>query len=195
MGRSCVTALPTDAQGRLLPEALETALASAHGSPAIVLLQAGDLNIGAYDDFATLIPMAHRSGAWVHVDGAFGLWVAASPRLRYLVEGAGQADSWATDAHKWLNVPQDSGVAIVADAEAHQAAMSLRASYLTYDCNARDQMDWNPEWSRRARGIAVYAALRELGREGVAQLVERCCDHACAIVRGIGALPGAEIVW
>jgi glutamate/tyrosine decarboxylase-like PLP-dependent enzyme len=193
-GRAAVTDLAVDAHGRLVPEALAQALDSASG-PSIVLLQAGDLNIGAYDDFETLVPIAHRSGAWVHVDGAFGLWAAASPRLRAFVRGVDGADSWATDAHKWLNVPYDSGLAFVADPEAHRAAMSYRATYLTHDSQARDQMDWNPEWSRRARGFAVYAALRELGREGVARIVEQCCDYAHELVVRIGNLPGAELVW
>jgi glutamate/tyrosine decarboxylase-like PLP-dependent enzyme len=192
MGRDCVVDIAADQQGRLEPAALEAAL---DDSPTIVLLQAGDLNIGAYDPFAELIPIARRRGAWVHVDGAFGLWANASPRYRHLLAGVEAADSWATDGHKWLNVPYDSGYAFVADPVAHRAAMSYRASYLTHDEAARDQLDWTPEWSRRARGFATYAALRELGRNGVAQLVERCCEHARAIVSGIGALPGAEIVW
>jgi glutamate/tyrosine decarboxylase-like PLP-dependent enzyme len=192
MGRDCVVDIAADEQGRLSPAALEAAL---DDSPTIVLLQAGDLNIGAYDPFAELIPIAHRHGAWVHVDGAFGLWANASARYRHLLAGVEAADSWATDGHKWLNVPYDSGYAFVADREAHRAAMSYRASYLTHDEAARDQLDWTPEWSRRARGFATYAAIRELGRRGVAELVERCCDHARAIVSGIGALPGAEVVW
>jgi glutamate/tyrosine decarboxylase-like PLP-dependent enzyme len=123
-----------------------------------------------------------------------GLWAAASPRLRHLLEGAEMADSWATDGHKWLNVPYDCGYAFVKDRAAHHGSMSHRESYLIHDAEARDQMDWNPEWSRRARGFATYAALRQLGRSGVAELVERCCNHALALVRGIGRLPGAEIV-
>jgi len=192
MGRDCVVDIAADDQGRLQPAALEAAL---DDSPTIVLLQAGDLNIGAYDPFAELVPIAHRRGAWVHVDGAFGLWANASSRYRHLLAGVEAADSWATDGHKWLNVPYDSGYAFVADSVAHRAAMSYRASYLTHDEAARDQLDWTPEWSRRARGFATYAALRELGRRGVAELVERCCEHARAIVSGIGALPGAEVVW
>jgi glutamate/tyrosine decarboxylase-like PLP-dependent enzyme len=192
LGRACVVDLPADEMGRLTPGALERAL---DDGPTIVLLQAGDLNIGAYDPFAELIPIAHGRGAWVHVDGAFGLWANASPRFRHLLRGVEAADSWATDGHKWLNVPYDSGFAFVADPVAHRAAMAYRASYLTYDEAARDQLDWTPEWSRRARGFATYCALRELGRDGVAALIDRCCDHARAIVRGIGALPGAEVVW
>jgi glutamate/tyrosine decarboxylase-like PLP-dependent enzyme len=195
LGRACVTDLPTDELGRLTPDTLESALAIIGDVPAIVLLQAGDLNIGAYDPFETLIPIAHRHGAWVHVDGAFGLWAAASPRYSDLVRGVDAADSWATDGHKWLNVPYDCGYAFVADPAPHRAAMTYRATYLTHDSAARDEMDWTPEWSRRARGFPTYAALRELGREGVAALIERCCDHARTIVRRIGELPGAEVVW
>jgi glutamate/tyrosine decarboxylase-like PLP-dependent enzyme len=186
--------LPADSSGRLDAESLEQALTRDPASPTIVLLQAGDVNIGAFDPFATLIPIAKRHGAWVHVDGAFGLWAAASSRYREYVRGVAGADSWATDGHKWLNVPYDSGYAFVADADAHRASMSYRAAYLTHDAEARDEMDWNPEWSRRARGFATYAALRQLGRDGVAELVERCCAHARSLVLGIGALPGAEVV-
>jgi glutamate/tyrosine decarboxylase-like PLP-dependent enzyme len=160
-----------------------------------VLLQAGEINTGAYDSFATLIPLARQYHAWVHVDGAFGLWAAASPRFRHLVEGVELADSWATDGHKWLNLPFDSGYAFVAHPEAHRASMSIRAAYLTPDQTVRDQIDWNPDWSRRARGFSTYAALRELGRDGVAALIERCCDQARVIITGIGCLPGAEVLW
>ena len=128
------------------------------------------------------------------MDGAFGLWAAAAPRLKHLTHGSELADSWATDGHKWLNVPYDCGYAFVNDRDAHRAAMSIRESYLIHDSAARDQIDWNPEWSRRARGFSTYAALRQLGRKGVAELVERCCAHAHALVEGIGALPGAEVM-
>jgi glutamate/tyrosine decarboxylase-like PLP-dependent enzyme len=195
MGLAQVQYLPADSQGRLPAEVLEIALACDRSAPTIVLLQAGDVNIGAFDDFETLIPIAKRYNAWVHIDGAFGLWAAASPRFRHLVKGASAADSWATDGHKWLNVPYDCGYAFVADPEAHRASMSHRAAYLTHDADARDEMDWNPEWSRRARGFPTYAALRQLGRDGVEELVDRCCKHAHALVTGIGALPGAELVW
>jgi len=153
------------------------------------------VNIGAYDPFATLIPIARRHGAWVHVDGAFGLWAAASARYRHLVEGVAEADSWATDGHKWLNVPYDCGYAFVADPEPHRASMSHRAPYLTHHAEARDPVDWTPESSRRARGFATYAALRQLGRNGVAALVERCSEHARSLVLRMGRLPGAEVVW
>ncbi len=194
-GQDHIRLLPIDDQCQLLPDALEEELKNNPDAPTLVLLQAGDINIGAYDSFETLIPIAKHHRAWVHVDGAFGLWSAASPRLRYLVKGVEAADSWATDGHKWLNVPFDSGFAFVADPESHRASLSLRASYLTHAEDARDEMDWNPEWSRRARAFPAYAALRQLGRNGVADLVERCCRHAAAIVKGIGELPGAEVLW
>lgn len=195
MGRGCVVDLPVDEQGRLPEAALRAALDADRGAPTIVLLQAGDLNIGAYDSFETLIPLAHEYGAWVHVDGAFGLWAAASPRLRHLLRGVEAADSWATDGHKWLNVPYDCGYAFVANPEAHRAAMSHRAPYLIHASEGRDSIDYVPEWSRRGRGVATYAALRQLGRNGVARLVERNCDQARQIVNGIGALDGAEVLW
>ncbi len=159
-----------------------------------MLLQAGDVNGGAYDSFETLIPIAKRHGAWVHVDGAFGLWAAASPAYAHLTNGVTLADSWATDGHKWLNVPQDCGLAFVAHPEPHRAAMCYLAPYFKLQKTARDEMDWNPDWSRRARGFATYAALRQLGRDGIANLVATCCKHAKAIVLGIGALPGAEVI-
>ena len=195
LGHSGIKLLPADSEGRLLAEALEQELDKDPSAPTLVLLQAGDINIGAYDSFETLIPIAKRYEAWVHVDGAFGLWAAASPRLQHLVKGIAEADSWATDGHKWLNVPFDCGYAFVADAEAHRASLAHRAAYLTHDAQARDQMDWNPEWSRRARGFPSYAALRQLGRNGVAELIERCCRHAHSLVVGIGQLPGAEVLW
>ena len=131
--------------------------------------------------------------AWIHVDGAIGLWAAASDSLRHLVDGAERADSWATDAHKWLNVPYDSGVAFTAHPDSHRAAFSARAAYLKFDDETRDQIDWNPEHSRRARGFAVYAAIRELGRSGIAELVERSCRHAPRFADGFREL-GAEVL-
>lgn len=195
LGNSQVINLPTDPQGRLQPDALEREMENDPSAPTIVLLQAGDINIGAYDPFESLIPIAKKYGAWAHIDGAFGLWAAASPRYRHLMRGAEQADSWATDGHKWLNVPYDCGYAFVADVEAHRASMSHRAPYLVHDADARDQIDWNPEWSRRGRGLPTYAAIRELGSDGIAALIERCCKHCHSIVMGIGSLPGAEVVW
>jgi glutamate/tyrosine decarboxylase-like PLP-dependent enzyme len=195
MGRGCVVDLPVDECGRLPEEALRGALEAARDVPTIVLLQAGDVNTGAYDSFATLIPLAHEYGAWVHIDGAFGLWAAASPRYRHLLRAVELADSWATDGHKWLNVPYDCGYAFVANADAHRASMSHRAPYLTHAAEGRDALDWTPEWSRRGRGVASYAALRQLGRRGVAELVERCCEHARQIALGVGTLDGAEVLW
>ena len=193
-GHARIRLLPVDTEGRLAPETLAAELEQDPTAPTIVLLQAGDINIGAYDSFATLIPIAKRYEAWVHVDGAFGLWAGASPRLRHLVKGVEQADSWATDGHKWLNVPFDSGFAFVADPEAHRASLSIRAAYLTHATDARDQVDWNPEWSRRARGFPAYAALRQLGRDGLAEVIERCCRHAHSLVMRIGELRCGSLV-
>lgn len=194
LGREQVVCLTSDANDRLEPAALEKALETDSSAPTIVLLQAGDINIGAFDDFESLIPIAKRYRAWVHVDGAFGLWAAASPHYRQLLRGVEAADSWATDGHKWLNVPFDSGYAFIANVDAHRASMSHRAPYITHQEDARDEMDWNPEWSRRARGFSTYAALRQLGRDGVAELIDRCCLHAHEIVMGIGQLAGAEVL-
>ena len=194
IGARAVCAIPTDDQGRVTEASLESALASNPG-PKIVALAAGDLNTGVFDSFRRLIPIAKAAGAWVHVDGAFGLMARASRTKRHMSDGVELADSWATDAHKWLNVPYDSGIAIVRDRTAHHAAMTVHASYLYPSTEVRDEVDWNPEFSRRARGFALYAALRELGREGLADLIDRCCAHCHAIVTGIGALPGAEMLW
>ena len=195
LGHANVVDLPVDNDGRLIPRVLAAELAKAPDAPAIVLLQAGDINTGAYDEFETLVPIAHQYGAWVHVDGAIGLWVTASERRKHLVRGLELCDSWATDGHKWLNVPFDCGFAFVTDSEAHRASLSVRAAYLTHASTARDQMDWNPEWSRRSRMFATYAALRQLGRKGIEELVDRCCDHAHSIVMRIGELDCAEVLW
>jgi len=195
LGTDRIQVLPVDAEGRLMAEALQAKLKEDTEAPTLVLLQAGDVNIGAYDNFVELIPIAKHYGAWVHVDGAFGLWAGASDRFRHFVNGVEAADSWATDGHKWLNVPFDCGFAFVSDAESHRASMASNAPYFTLASDARDQMDWNPEWSRRSRGFAAYAAIRQLGRQGIAQLVDRCCHHAHSIVTRIGKLDGAEVVW
>lgn len=195
LGTRSLVELPADACGRLSPATLSQALAEQPDAPTIVVLQAGDLNIGAYDPFASLIPMAHHANAWIHVDGAFGLWAQASPSYRHLLNGVEQADSWVADGHKWLNTPYDCGYAFVAHAEAHRGSMAQQASYVVHAEEARDPSDWNPEWSRRGRGVATYAALRQLGRDGVADLIDRCCHHAHTLVTQIGSLPGAEVVW
>jgi len=193
LGSDAIEPLKVDDSGRVRPETLRAAL-DASPNPAIVVLQAGELNLAAFDPFEELAPMARAAGAWTHVDGAFGLWAKVSPKHRELVHGLELCDSWTTDGHKYLNVPYDSGIAFVRDAAAHRAAMTLSTSYLPAGGAARDQIDTNPEFSRRARGFAIYAAVRELGREGLADLVERTCRHAQAITRGIGALPGAELI-
>ena len=193
-GSQSLTSLRVDNDGALDPAALETALREIDGQPAIVLLQAGDVNTGGFDEFEALIPIARKFGAWVHVDGAFGMWAAASPRFERLVRGLEQAHSWATDGHKWLNVPYDCGYAFVAEPDAHRQSMSYHASYLVQQDVARDPLDWNPEFSRRARGFATYAALRELGRTGVQELVERCCDCAAQLVAALGDLKGVEVL-
>jgi glutamate/tyrosine decarboxylase-like PLP-dependent enzyme len=186
--------LGVDSQGKVTVGALTESLRATQG-PVIVVLDAADLNIGAFDPFEELIPLAQQHGAWVHIDGAFGLFARASRAQRPLTRGIELADSWATDAHKWLNVPFDSGIAIVRDRDAHREAMTISASYIAAEKQARDQIDWNPEWSRRARGVPVYAALRELGRSGVEELIDRSCAHCHALVTSIGALSGAKILW
>jgi glutamate/tyrosine decarboxylase-like PLP-dependent enzyme len=194
-GTEAIADVPTNRDGCISADALEETFRSREpGSPVIVILQAGDFHTGAFDDFRVLIPIAKRHGAWVHVDGAFGLWAAVSPEYRQFTEALNTADSWAVDGHKWLNVPFDCGYAFVAKSDAHRSAISHRAPYLTHDVEARDQIDWNPEWSRRARGFPTYAALRQLGRDGVVDLINRCCSHAASLVSQIGRLPGAEIL-
>ncbi|MGZ6310674.1 MAG: pyridoxal phosphate-dependent decarboxylase family protein [Bdellovibrionota bacterium] len=194
LGTRSMQSLPVDADGRIPLEILKSAMGQL-SVPTVLILDAADLNIGAFDPFESLIPWAKERGAWVHIDGAFGLFARASRSKRALLSGVELADSWATDGHKWLNVPFDCGIALVRDSAAHRAAMTVSASYITATGLARDQVDWTPEWSRRARGVAVYAALRELGREGVEDLIDRCCRYCWQLVTEIGALPGAEILW
>jgi glutamate/tyrosine decarboxylase-like PLP-dependent enzyme len=193
-GDASLRTLDTNEQDQLRPAALENALRNHGGKPAIVLLQAGDVNTGGFDDFEALIPIARKYGAWTHVDGAFGMWAAASARYDQLTRGMETAHSWACDGHKWLNVPYDSGYAFVAERDAHRASMTAQATYLTHQNEARDPLDWNPEFSRRGRGFASYAAMRELGREGVREMVERNCDGATAIVNGLANLPGVDVL-
>ncbi len=185
-----------DEQGRIRIDALAAALDAAGDRPVILCLQAGNLHSGAYDPFAEAIALARRHGAWVHVDGAFGLW-AAAPGLRHLVAGVDGADSWATDAHKTLNVPYDCGIVAVARPEAMRAAMGVHASYLINPAPAEgppDPLETVPEFSRRARGVPVWAALRALGRDGVAGLIDGLARHARDLAAGIAAVPGAEIL-
>ena len=164
-----------DDQGRMRADALDAALKDASG-PVIVCAQAGNVSTGASDPIGAIVTAAHARGAWVHVDGAFGLWAAAVPELRSQVAGIETADSWATDAHKWLNVPYDSGIAIVADAAPHRAAMGLKASYLQRGADEeRAGMDWVPDSSRRSRILPLYALFRALGRDGIVDIVRRNC--------------------
>ena len=189
-GSGGVRRIPVDANGAMQPGPLAAALREGSG-PAIVCAQAGNVNTGACDPMLPIVAAAREAGAWVHVDGAFGLWAAASPKLSSLVAGADGADSWALDAHKWLNVPYDCGVAIVADAEAHAAAMSADADYLLA---ADDGLTRTPEMSRRGRQIPVYAALRHLGRRGIAELVERNCAQATRLAGAMARVEGAEVL-
>jgi len=179
----------------MLPDVLSEALGRLHG-PTIVCAQAGNVNTGSVDPLDEIADITGGSGAWLHIDGAFGLWAAASPAHRQLVAGADRADSWATDAHKWLNVPYDSGLAFCAHPKAHEAAMGVRASYLVQSDSGgpRDEVDWTPEFSRRARGFAIYAAIRSLGRSGIAELVERSCTHARRFAAVLARSPDIEVL-
>ncbi|HST14434.1 MAG TPA: pyridoxal-dependent decarboxylase [Gaiellaceae bacterium] len=181
--------VPVDAEGRMLTSELRIG-----DEPTIVCAQAGEVNTGASDPFHAIADARDAApNAWVHVDGAFGLWAAATDSLRHYVDGADRADSWSTDAHKWLNVPYDSGLVFTAHPDSHSAAFSARAAYLIVDDDKREQLDWNPEHSRRARGFAVYAAIRALGRTGIAELVERTCAHARTFAARLEVM-GAEVL-
>jgi len=194
LGSGRVRVVPADDQGRMEAAALPEVLAALKG-PTIVCAQAGNVNSGAFDPLPAICAAGHDHGAWVHVDGAFGLWAGASPALRHLVAGVEQADSVATDAHKWLNVPYDSGLVFVAHPQAHLAAFAKVASYLTpAQGGERDPDGFVPEASRRARGFPVWAALRSLGRSGVAELVERCCGHARRFADALAAADGVEVL-
>lgn len=187
LGRERVVRVATDGQGRMRADALATALAGLD-RPALVCAQAGNVNTGAFDPLPDIAAAVRANGGWLHVDGAFGLWAAADPARRHLVEGVDLADSWTTDAHKWLNVPYDSGLAFTAHPAAHHAAMTLGASYyVETDGAERDPYNWVAESSRRARGFAVWAAIRSLGREGVAAMVARTCEHAARFAAGLEA--------
>ncbi|MCA0296628.1 MAG: aspartate aminotransferase family protein [Actinobacteria bacterium] len=193
MGLGAPEAVAADEQGRIRVDALADALAHGTGTPTVVVLQAGNVHSGCFDDFAAAIPVAHAAGAWVHIDGAFGLFAAASPRLRHLTAGYEAADSWATDAHKTLNVPYDCGIAIVRDVAALRGSMGMHGDYLIQD-EAGEPFDRVPEMSRRARGTTVWAALASLGRSGVAELVERFCRHAGMFAGGLARIPGVEVL-
>ncbi|ANS80099.1 Aromatic-L-amino-acid decarboxylase [Serinicoccus hydrothermalis] len=193
LGLGAPETVAVDDQGRVRPDALEQALAEGGHGPVLVSLQAGNIHSGASDPFEETVAAAHRHGAWVHVDGAFGLWAAASPAYRHLVRGHESADSWATDAHKTLNVPYDSGLCIVRDPAALQAAMGVQGAYLLRDevCQPLDKV---PELSRRGRAVPVWAVLRCLGRDGVAELVERLCHHASTFAEALRAIPGVTVL-
>ena len=193
LGLGSPEAVAADDQGRVEPAALAAALEAGDGRPTIVCLQAGNVHSGAFDPFVPCIAAAHEAGAWVHVDGAFGLFAAASPTRSHLVAGFETADSWATDAHKTLNVPYDCGLAIVRDRAALRAAMGMHGDYLIHDV-AGEPLDKVPEISRRGRAFPVWAVLRALGRDGVADLVDGFCAHARAFADGIAAIDGAEVL-
>jgi glutamate/tyrosine decarboxylase-like PLP-dependent enzyme len=196
IGTRALVHVEADAQGRMRADRLRELLPTLQG-PVIICAQAGNVNTGAFDPLHEIGGLARAHGAWLHVDGAFGLWARASadPASRGLADGIELADSWATDAHKWLNVPYDSGIAIVRHAEDHRAAMTSTAAYLIQTGGAeRDAVDWVPEFSRRARGIPVYAALRALGRDGVADLVDRCCARARQFAELLSAEPGVAVL-
>ena len=194
LGRERVHRVAVDEQGRMRPDALHETL-EAVGRPALVCAQAGNVNTGAFDPLEPIAETVRRHGGWLHVDGAFGLWAAVSDELRHHLAGVELADSWTTDAHKWLNVPYDAGIAIVADAAAHHAAMTLGAAYYVETAGAeRDNYNWVPESSRRARGFTVLAALRSLGRRGLAALVEDTARLARRIADGLAGEPGIAVV-
>jgi len=193
LGSARVRTIDTDEAGRMKPSALEQEFRAIEG-PAIVVAQAGQINTGACDPFPQICAIAHEYGAWVHVDGAFGLWAQASPRFRRLTQGVELADSWATDGHKWLQLPYDSGFAIVRDREAHERAMSIEASYLPSGTGDREPSAYVPELSRRARGFAAWSMIKALGRSGIREMVERNCDFAATLGRECATLPGIRTV-
>ena len=195
-GEQAPLRVAADQEGRVRLDSLRAILGRASG-PTIVCLQAGNVNSGAFDPLAAAIAAVRelRPDAWVHIDGAFGLWAAAAPSLRHRIAGHDGADSWSTDAHKWLNVPYDCGLVFVRDPAAHRAAMGMSASYLPFNtADERDPGDFVPELSRRARGFAVYAALRSLGRSGIVDLVERCCELARRFAVALALDPGTEVL-
>jgi glutamate/tyrosine decarboxylase-like PLP-dependent enzyme len=193
LGEQTAIRVSADAQGRMDPDALAKTLAANDG-PTIVCAQAGNVATGAFDAFGPIADACTQHGAWLHVDGAFGLWAAASPRTRHLTADLERADSWAVDAHKWLNVPYDGAMAIVADPDAHLAAMRLAGPYLVADPGQRDNTNYVPESSRRARAVPVYAAIRSLGRMGISEMIDRNCAQARRMAERLSASPGAEVL-
>ena len=194
-GDRSVRKVACDGQGRMRLDALEAALREAPGQPTVICAQAGNVNTGSFDPLEEIAALAAAHGKpWIHVDGAFGLWAAASRRLRALVRGLALCDSWAVDAHKWLNVPYDSGIALVRDAQAQRAAVARTAAYLQTSGGARDNYEWSLEFSRRGRAFAIYAALRELGREGIEELIDRCCACAREMATLLADEPGVEVL-
>ena len=195
LGAGRMLLVPVDGQGRMLATELVKTLADLEG-PTLVCAQVGNVNTGAIDPINEIADACAERNAWLHVDGAFGLWAAAVPSMRHAMKGIERADSWATDAHKWLNVPYDSGLAIVKDARAHRAAMTVSAAYLIQSSGdeVRDAVDWVPEFSRRARGFPIYAQLRTLGRDGLAELIAHSCALARRAAAGLSAIPGAAVL-
>ncbi len=194
LGHNSLVRVPTDHQGQIVPAAFREAIGKAK-SPIIAILQAGQINTGGFDNFSAIIPAAQTRGAWVHVDGAFGLWARASATTKHLASGIDLADSWATDGHKWLQTPYDSGYAIMRDELAHRRAMTIAASYLPMAAEGeRDPTHYVPELSRRARGFAAWAMLRHLGRQGIAEMVERHCRVAGFMAAKLAAEPGIAIL-
>jgi glutamate/tyrosine decarboxylase-like PLP-dependent enzyme len=194
IGSAQIEVVAADDQGRMDPAELRATLSGIAG-PAIVCAQAGEVNTGAFDPLVEIVEAVSSTDAWLHVDGAFGLWAAASPARRHLVDGLAGADSLAADAHKWLNVPYDCGLVFCTNPDAHAAAMTARASYLTGAGDwSREPFDWTPESSRRARAFTVYAALRSLGRRGVADLVDRCCSRAQQFADLISDVEGCTVL-
>jgi glutamate/tyrosine decarboxylase-like PLP-dependent enzyme len=193
LGAETAIRIPADDQGRMDPKELAKALVG-NDSPTIVCAQAGNVATGAFDVFGPIADACAEHSAWLHVDGAFGLWAAAAPATRPLTAGVERADSWAVDAHKWLNVPYDGAMAIVADPNAHLAAMSLAGPYLVADPGQRDNTNFVPESSRRARAIPIYAAIRSLGRAGIAEMIERNCAQARRMAKQLSDIPGAEVL-
>lgn len=194
LGHERVHAVAVDDQGRMRADALVDVLAGI-GRPAIVCAQAGNVNTGAFDPLPAIVDAVRSSGGWLHVDGAFGLWAVASPTRRHLAGGLAGADSWTTDVHKWLNVPYDAGLVLVRDRDAHRAAMTYGAAYyVPGDGSRRDGFDYVPESSRRGRAVPTYAALRSLGRAGLAALVDRGCDLATRMADRLAAVPGVEVL-